>query len=219
MAKVVAPLGSQEARGRVGMFIYNTYRGIATVKSFSSPNQPGTLKQANAKARLTTITRAWQSLTNAQRAQWVTFANNHTESDWTGNQKRLTGHNMFCRLNTRVLLAGGTQISVPPATAAPALPAGLTMAYSAGSGGTITATYSSAIGANLNRVFYAVGPISAGRTPRFEQASIVKQLVATDTSPQVIVAAPGTGQWQFWVEDIDKTTGLVSGKSVFNITV
>lgn len=219
MAKVVAPLGSQEARGRVGMFIYNTYRGISTVKSFASPNQPGTLAQANAKARLTTITRAWAALTADQRTQWTTYADNHTESDWTGNQKRLTGHNMFCRINTRILLAGGTQLNTPPTLAAPGLPVGLTMAYNAGSGGSITATYSSAIGANINRLFYRVGPISDGRVPRFEQATIVKQLKAADASPQTIISSPGSGQWQFWVQDLDRTSGLVSGFSVFNIVV
>jgi hypothetical protein len=201
------------------MFIYNTYRGISTVKSFASPNQPGTLKQANAKARLTTTTRAWAGLSSAERAQWTTYADNHTESDWTGNQKRLTGHNMFCRINTRILLAGGSAIDTPSAAAAPGLPAGLTMACPGGAGTPIIATYSSAIGANISRVFYMVGPISTGRSPKFEQASIVDQLTSADASPQNLVAAPAAGQWQFWVEDIDKTTGLVSAQSVFNIVV
>jgi hypothetical protein len=86
-------------------------------------------------------------------------------------------------------------------------------------GAALNATYSSAIGANIDRIFYQVGPVSAGRTPKFEQASIVKQLKAADASPQAIIAAAGAGQYQFWVQDIDRTSGLASGFSVFNSIV
>jgi hypothetical protein len=201
------------------MFIYNTYRGIATVKSFSSPNQPGTLKQANAKARMTTVTRAWAALTAAQRAAWKTYADNHTESDWTGNQKRLTGHNMYCRINSRILLCGGAAIADPPVAAAPGLPAITSMTCAGGAGTPLIITFAPAIGANIDRVVYQVGPISKGRTPKFEQASIVKQLKAADASPAQVIAAAGAGQYQFWVQDIDRTTGLCSGFQVYNVVV
>lgn len=219
MAKVVLPLGSAEVRGKVGGFVFNTFRGIATVKVFKSPTQPNSAAQVNARARLTDATRAWSVITAAQRAQWETFAQNHLEPDWTGKPKRLTGHNVYCRIYTRLKLVGGTPVDVPPTSSAPAAPANLTLSYDSGSGGTIKAAYTTAIPANTKRIFYAVGPVSAGRTPKFEFAAIKKQLASSDATPQTIITAPAAGKWAFWVQDISTTTGLASGFIYQEVTV
>jgi hypothetical protein len=218
MAKVVLPLGSMEVRGKVGGFIFNTYRGISTVKAFKSPSQPNSAAQVNARARLTDATRAWASLTASQRVQWQVFSADHLEPDWTGKPKRLTGHNIFCRLYTRLAMVGGAAPTVPPVVAAPAAPLNLTLEYNAGGGGVIRAAYTSAIPANTKRIFYGLGPVSAGRVPKKEYAVIKKMLTSADATPQTIIATPASGKWGFWVEDISTTTGLVSGQLYFEVT-
>lgn len=219
MAKVVLPLGSMEVRGKVGGFVFNTYRGISTVKAFRSPTQPNSAAQVNARARLTDATRGWANITAAQRAQWETFAADHLEPDWTGKPKRLTGHNIYCRINTRLALVGGVAVAVPPTVAAPASPANLTMSYVAGGTNAIQAAYASAIPANTKRIFYVVGPVSAGRVPKFEYAAIEKQLSSADATPQSVVTTPASGKWGIWVQDISTVTGLASGFLFFEVTV
>lgn len=218
MAKIVMPLNSMEVRGKLGGVIFNTHRGISVAKSFKSPTQPNSPSQTNARTRLTTATRAWASLTADQRAQWEVYANDHLEPDWTGKPKRLTGHNMFVRIATRLALVGGSAPTVPPTAAAPAAPLNLTVTFVAGSPNVIRLNYSSAIPANTMRVVYGLGPISQGRKARFEYAKIIATKVAADASPQPVVSAPAAGKWGIWVQDISTQTGLCSGFQFVEVT-
>jgi hypothetical protein len=218
MAKVVMPLNSMEVRGKLGGIIFNTHRGISVAKAFKSPTQPNSAAQTNARTRLTNATRAWAALTADQRAQWEVFANDHLEPDWTGKPKRLSGHNMYCRINTRLALVSGAAVSVPPTAAAPASPANLTVTFVAGAPAVIRMNYSSAIPANISRVAYIQGPISQGRKNRFEFAKIAVQKVAADASPQTVVSGPGAGKWGVWVQDISTVTGLASGFQFVEVT-
>ena len=213
MAKLVAPLFSQEARGKAGSIIYNTYRGIATAKSFAAPVQPNTAAQINARSRMTDASRAWAVLNNDQRAAWEVYADTHLETDWTGKPKRLTGANWFCRCYTRSKLVGGSGVTTAPTNDAPTAPAITAIAYNSGSGGKIEVTYSTAPASGIVWVFYGLGPISDGRVPKIQLAAIQKQVTHSDTSPDDIYTAPSSGRYGVWYQAIDAATGLASGLS------
>jgi hypothetical protein len=114
MAKVVQPLGSNEARGAVGGLTYNTWRGISTVKTRSGPSTQGTEAQLDIQAKAKACTQAWQALTDAQRHNWRIYSSNHLDPDWTGEDKRLTGYNWFLRINVRRQLFNYAIESTPP---------------------------------------------------------------------------------------------------------
>lgn len=210
MAKLVQPLMSLEARGKMGGLIYNTWRGIATVKSFASPSQPNTAGQLAARARLASVSGAWSILSDTERAAWTSYADAHLESDWTGNPKRLTAQNWFVRCNTRIDLVGGAAITSPPASAPPASPTGLLVAYAGGPPAEISATWISPVAATSYLVFYSNGPISAGTAPRFEQAAVVAKIAADTATPQTVISAPASGKYGIWCQVIDSLTGLAS---------
>ena len=67
MAKVILPLMSEAARGKFGGSIFNQWRSIQYAKRWASPTNPGTPAQLARRAALTTFTRSWATLTNAQR--------------------------------------------------------------------------------------------------------------------------------------------------------
>lgn len=210
MAKIVAPLMSQEVRGKMGGIVFNTYRGIATAKSFRSPTQPNTVGQVNARARLSDASRAWASLTVAQRAAWEVYAESHPEPDWTGKPKRLTGANMHARLNTRSALVGGVAVTDAPAIAAPGTPAGVTIVQSEAGNKPIELNFAQAPDAGHTWVVYMAGPLSAGRKPKRNMAAIVKQVISTDATGLDLVADPAAGRYGFWYQSIDETNGQAS---------
>lgn len=122
MAKVIAPLHSAEARGRVGGLVYNTWRGMSYTKAQSAPSQPKTKKQLNIRAFGIRLARGWQTLTAAQRLSWNNYASLHLESDGMGSPKRMTGLNWYVRLNSRMLQLGLTPAASAPTIAAPPSP-------------------------------------------------------------------------------------------------
>lgn len=217
MAKVVAPLMSQEVRGKMGGLVFNTYRGIATCKSLKSPVQPNTAAQTNARSRMTDASRAWAELTSVQRDAWEVYAASHIEADWTSKPKRLTGHNWFCRCYSRAILAGGSPITDVPAVAAPAAPAITSIAHNAAGGGTIEVTYTTPPASGTVWVFYGCGPISDGRVPKLQMASIKLQVDHADSSPDSIYTAPVSGRYGIWYRAIDSATGLASALTMVDI--
>lgn len=219
MAKAIAPGYCAELRGKVGGLVFNTYRGVPTVKALKAPTQPNTAAQVTARSRLADASRAWAGITVQQRADWETYAASHPETDWTNNVKRLTGHNFYCRCYCRALLVGGSAIAEAPGEAAPAQHALTAVEYDAGGGGVIRAAGAAAPAAGTVQVFYAVGPLSVGRNPKFQGAAIVAQWENGQASPKTLVAAPSSGKWGIWAQTIDISTGLASARTMYEVTV
>jgi hypothetical protein len=100
MAKVLGPLFSQEARGRVGGLVYNTWRGLHTVKTHIDPeHEDDPLRQAH-KNIVTAAGKRWQTISAAQRAAWDHYATQHLQPDWSGTPVRLAGFHWYVRIQT-----------------------------------------------------------------------------------------------------------------------
>lgn len=207
MPKVKNPLLSAEARGGIGGLVYNTWRGINYVKTNTSPTGQGTQKRLAAQALLTNISRDWQSLTNAQRTAWSQYAIDHPVSDWTGSPKRLTGMNWFTHCNINLARVSGTPVTDPPADPAPDAVTGFAVALATGD---ITLDWTAPTGAGFSLEIWEVGPISAGRTPKIQQAHFKSTVEAATVTPLTIEAAAAAGRWTFFVRVLDTTQGLVS---------
>lgn len=206
MAKVINPLLSIEARGRMAGLVYNTWHGISYVKAHSGPNQPNTAAQLAARARLVTIGAAWRGLTQVQRDAWGVYADAHPESDWTGNPLRLTGQNWYIRCNVQLDRIGVAAIADPPAVAAPDAVVGwaneLTVAD-------LTVEWTAPLLTDWVDIF-ALGPVSTGVDPKFEHATCYDTVIASTVTPFIIVLAVPSGRWRCWGRVIDVATGLTS---------
>jgi len=219
MAKVINPLMSQAARGKVGGIVFNQWRGFAVVKGLRSPTQPNTPAQLNARARLASCSAAWGALSSTERAAWQQYAIDHLETDWTGQPKRLTSQNWFVRCTTRLLLVGGAQVDTPPATVAPAAPADAALACAGGAGTALTFDWTTPADANVTFLVYHAGPLSAGRIPRFEQASILTTLGSQLVGAQTLIAQCPAGRHGVWVVAVSEVNGLASAPIFVEITV
>lgn len=114
MAKVLNPLNSSEARGRVGGLVYNTWRGIRTVKTHTDPAHQDDPKRQAHKNVVQAAGLRWQTLTDLQRAAWHHYANEHPDLDWTGRPLRLAGFHWYVRIQVRMIDAGWDYIDDPP---------------------------------------------------------------------------------------------------------
>jgi len=105
--------------GSIAGTTYSHNKGGAYVRNRSIPTNPSTAAQLQRRADLATVSTDWQNLTNAQRAAWEEWARQNPIVNALGDTIQKSGHQSYVGLNSRILLASGTQISVPPVTARP----------------------------------------------------------------------------------------------------
>jgi hypothetical protein len=114
LATVVNPLGSSEARGRVGGVIYSTWRGRRTVRTFTPPgHEDDPLRQAQ-KALVQAQGQRWSTISPPDRFAWNHYADTHPVIDWTGSPKRLAGYHWFVRCNSLLVRMNRPTIDSPP---------------------------------------------------------------------------------------------------------
>lgn len=165
MAKVVGPLHSSEARGKMGGLVYNSWRGFATVKAKHAPAQPQSQKQLLVRAICVVCSRAWQLLLT--KADWTAYANTHTLVDWTNSPKRLTGANWYVMLSTRLLKRGTVAVATPPAVLPPTA---LTTLTALDAGNHIEVDWTPRASADENVEIWIDGPHSPGKAGSFPNA-------------------------------------------------
>jgi len=206
MVKITNPLGSSEARGRLGGIIHNTWRGISYAKSASSPAQPRSKLQLQIRAWSTMLVRYWGTTLDAvERALWNDYAASHTDIDWTGNPRRLSGLNWFVRCNIRMLELDQSIIESPPAVAAPD-----PIEDFAASDGVKTSAlaWTPTPGTNISVEIRHLGVISAGVQPKIERAR--KLTIVTGESGATAANNLQEGRHWFWARAISEDTGLAS---------
>lgn len=103
-----------EARGAVGdvVFSRNTYG--AYVRDRVTPANPDTSYQQYRRGLLASCVSSWQSLSDAQRKEWCAYASFAIQKNIFGDDSRLTGYNLYIKLNYwRIRFASGAFTSPP----------------------------------------------------------------------------------------------------------
>jgi len=114
MAKVVGPLHSTEARGSVDTLTYSTWRGIRTVRTRAGNSDPASGTRLEALLLGKAASFNWATIGDARRQAWERYSSDHPEPDWTGTNRRISGHAWYVRLHTRASLWGYPPIDDPP---------------------------------------------------------------------------------------------------------
>ena len=86
-----------------------------------------TSDQASVKAVFKKLSQAWQSLTNAQILAWNAASKTAEARSVLGTKTKITGSNLFMRLNYWVLYCGGSIMQNPPALTGVDAPAAATI--------------------------------------------------------------------------------------------
>lgn len=173
--------GVTSSRNRFGQ--YQRTRAI--------PVNPNTAAQQTARNRFKAESQAWRGLTDAQRTGWREYASANPVSDSLGQSNYLTGAQMFCGVNSRMLAAGyAAGVTEPPASAPEAAPV-ITITTAIAAGLAIAATPNPVTAAN--KLVWECSPqLSAGRTynkrfmiVKLQAAAAVPALAKADVEPFV----------------------------------
>lgn len=168
--------GTTASRNRFGQ-----YR-----RTRAMPTQPRTDAQLSVRANLNNVSKAWGSLTDAQRLGWASYAAAHPRYDSLGQQVTLTGHQMFVSVNTLNLALGLTiQNAVPDGVAVPLITVLNTVTTAAG----LSITLESDMPAGTTGQVMVSPPMSAGRSFNgdFRQLNVIPDSAAA-TDPVITKA-------------------------------
>ena len=205
MAKVLNPLHSSEARGRVGGVQWNTWRGTRYAKQQTAPAQPRSSRQLQIRAWCVQLVRMWQSLSAANQTQWTDYATAHPDVDWTNSPKRLTGSNWFVRCGIRLLDMSKAIVPTAPVTVAPDAPA----AFAAADGILQSiVTWTPTAGTDLNLDLWHLGPVSKGIQAKIQRSK--HKLYTEGEGGTVTCSGLAVGRHWFWARIVDEDNGLAS---------
>lgn len=180
MKKLDVPQSGSQAnttasRNRFGQ--YNRTRAM--------PTQPRTAAQVQARGFLSTVSKAWASLTDAERLAWNNYAAAHTFTDSLGQSYSLTGHQAFVSVGTICLQTGqAVQTAVPDGSAVATPEFTITPTTAAG----LLVKVTDAIPASAYFLCFASPPLSPGRGFNGD-FRLVKTGVGTNAAAQTVCAA------------------------------
>lgn len=201
MAIVTGPLHSIEARGSVGSLTYVTWRGRSVVKSRAGPATQYSAAQLALRAVTAAGNSAWQTLTDHVRSLWTQYAAIHQAIDWTGNPRRLTGHNCFIRCWVRTTLNGLTPPTLPPTDPNPWACLDPYIDIDAMDLMINWTAHMPLPAAQTQAELWMAGPFSQARTAQLPDA---KRTDHTDYTDQVISwTPPEPGTWTAFLRTID----------------
>lgn len=206
------------ASGSIGGTVFSRNRYGAYTRNRSIPVSPDTQYQQAAKQYLAQASQNWRALTDAQRLQWATWAASNPVTDNLGQSQILQGNSAYVMLATRMLQAGQSLPTAPPADAAPAAFTAFSSTWDIGAGTTSLTFAATPLGASERLWMYAAVTNSPART----YIKNLRKLVTISNTAQA------TGfDWQANVETrfgtlvagqvvvlegavLDQTTGLIS---------
>lgn len=213
--------------GSIGGQTFSRNRGGQYIRRRAIPSLVSSPAAVNIKALLAAYSQAWQGLTSAQRNAWLEYARQTPVLNALGNSITRSGAQAYIACNTRIALAAGTAISVPPIVNAPDALTAYTQTYDIGAG-TFESTFTpTPIGAT-NFLWYRVAVVnSAGinyvtNLLRFVGVSAANQATGFDAQ-SIIESRWGSltvGQTvHIRLHVFDRATGLLSPPRVASGTV
>lgn len=213
-AKVLDPLHSVEARGKVGAIIYNTSRGNKYAKTFASPSNTMSTLQVACRTAMTTTARTWQTITAQQRADWSVWATLHPKTDWTGSTVSWSGFNAYSALNSRLSRRGFSLKATAPVVAGPTAK---TFTPTASGSGAVSIAFTAYGGTNMSLEIYRIGPHSAGMNTKPQMAKFL-QVSPGETTPIALTSQP-VGLVDYWIRTLSEDDGQVSTWTKVQVTV
>ncbi len=126
--------------------------------------------QSSVKSVFKQLSQAWHSLTNAQILAWNAAANTAQGKSVLGTKAKISGANLFMRLNYWVVFCGGSIMQNPPSLTGVDAPASATVAISS-SAMTFTLSAIPESITNLKLIICASEPQSNGITKAYSKAA------------------------------------------------
>ena len=114
MAKIKLGAIVVDMRGKSNGHVFSKNRGGAYMRTKVTPSNPQTTSQMSIRGIFASISSAWSSLTEANRASWNGLVTSYARTDVFGDLRNPTGKNLFQRLNQNLEISRQAQLTVCP---------------------------------------------------------------------------------------------------------
>lgn len=223
MAKIVYGSLAGAVSGALGNDVFSHGRHGAYIRRRVIPTSVLNVNTLKVKNILTVVSRLWGALEPEKQAAWQTWANSHPITDRLGQKQTLFGAGAFNELNCRLLLAGDSVISLPPAVAPPAPLTTLTAVADASTHTCALTTSPSPLGA-ANRLWINVAILNSPGAKYMENAFKLVDVSSKNQSTGIPIGGYietrfgtllETEKYVIRVCVFDSTTGLLSAPKDF----
>ena len=145
-------------------------RGRKYIRNRGYGGSTRTAYQSSVKAVFKQLSQAWHGLTNEQILAWNAAANTAQGKSVLGTKSKISGANLFLRLNYWVVYCGGNMLTTPPTLSGVDAPASAAVVISA-SAMTFTLSAIPSDVSNLKLIIQASEPQSNGITRAYSKAA------------------------------------------------
>lgn len=175
-----------EMRGSLAGWTFSRNRGGQYVRLRAAPTNPDSDAQLARRTVMNLVSRAWSALlSDSDRQAWTQYAEDNQVPTVFGGWRTLTGHQMFCGVNFRNVMVGGTISPSPPVNQAPTPISCNAEADSVSS--ELTITFGPApLPSNTRAICWWTLWRSPGSNPNRRQARILAWSAPAQTSPWTI---------------------------------
>lgn len=174
-----------EMRGKLGGSVFSRNKGGPYVRAHAIPTNPNTARQQVVRNWVGYLASYWAStLSAAERAGWVEWAQTTPWLNSLGQSVYLTGLDWFVMVNARLLDVGDAvreecgDLSAPEGL--------LTLALAFTDADTITLTFTAALPSGGRLFAWGTGPINSGKDPNFRQCRLIGYTAADQASPATL---------------------------------
>jgi hypothetical protein len=174
--------------GKIGGHVASKNKGGAYLRTKVTPNNPQTSYQAAVRDRLASLSQAWRSLTEAQRAAWNGAVSQFKRTNIFGDLKEPSGFNLYQRLNNNILVVGGTVIDTPPLPVSTDTYSNLVLTGASGTPA-LSLAFTAVAGDDSGYKIFATAPHSAGIKNSNSQYRLIDKGAVIGVSPKNILAA------------------------------
>lgn len=89
--------------GKIGGHVASKNRGGSYLRTKTTPSNPQTAKQQEARGLLASLSSQWKTLTEEQRLSWDNAVSQFASSDIFGDMRNPSGINLFVKLNANLV--------------------------------------------------------------------------------------------------------------------
>ncbi len=179
--KYIPSIAFEEMSGSAKGVTAAKARGRKYIRNRGYGSNARTEFQSSVKSVFKQLSQAWQGLTNAQILAWNSAATSAEAKSVLGSKTKISGANLFMRLNYWVVYCGGNILTTPPTLSGVEAPAEATIALSS-TAFTFTLPSVPDDVTNLKLVIQASEPQSNGITSAYSKAAAFADPYAVATT-------------------------------------
>lgn len=180
--KYIPSIAFEEMSGSAKGVTAAKTRGRKYIRNRGYGGSTRTTFQSSVKAVFKQLSQGWKSLTNAQILAWNSLALSQEGRRVLGTSSKVSGANLYMRLNYWIVACGGTALSNPPTLVGVEAPASATIALSASAMSFTLASIPADV-TNLKLIILASAPQSNGITRAYSKCtSIDAPVTPVDTA-------------------------------------